>query len=817
METVFVAFDEEDSAEANRLIKELRAQGFQVLTNHEVAGESQDDLVHRMRSAKQVYVIASEASSRSPVLQKAAVALQRASKPAQVLAVGSVPIVALPAGLDRTPPVALKEFIRTIVHAGPSEIISPPTTEVLPLPPSEAAATVKVRDSIAGEVMREQALAGRQQGLAAALMHERERRARITQSTAPKRIVDSEVVAAIFFPLAALAAAWAVEHGLFEKLWAWMLKTVLPAKGALAALPGSKRPDKQPEGDYLDFSLFAPKEMDHTGAVIQVVIYDLSTEADIERIIDTFDPKAVQHSGDESCLFVERYTKLQFTLEAPGLKCKRPNQFRHWRGAARALSFPVVPLEDTKEGVVFEGKVVVLLGEKRVGRLPFLIGYKIVRPEISEQRQGILPYEYAFASHASADRPKINPMLSIWKNRGEQFYINESVDTAETLNSDVITAIDRCDCFYLFWSHAAKSSPKCQVEFEHFDARLTEAAARGVPRSRLPDFVTHPLDKALGTSGLWPAAHAYVAPTEVSQDEEQIAARIDEEVDAGEGDGDRDISVPNLQAFVDRHFPDNEAKQVVEDLEREGWYRHVWGVERKIRWFHRLQDRYFRDTLGTPQLLVVPREALDIPGAGGDRRIANEIAFAIGRYPVTNADWDLFVSETARVIEPRGRPRAPVVHVSWLEAQQYVHWLSGKTGYRYRLLTAEEWEFACRAGVATEFATGHNINRWQANYDGSQTYRGSIEGERLGHLTDTHTYPANMFGAHDMHGNAWEWVSDIKAQAQHVALAKGGSFRDSPVLLRCDSVVRHPQDARFDNVGFRVARHLEYGNELKMN
>ncbi|MBK7848428.1 MAG: formylglycine-generating enzyme family protein [Zoogloea sp.] len=97
--------------------------------------------------------------------------------------------------------------------------------------------------------------------------------------------------------------------------------------------------------------------------------------------------------------------------------------------------------------------------------------------------------------------------------------------------------------------------------------------------------------------------------------------------------------------------------------------------------------------------------------------------FAVGRYPITFAEWDAFVAASATTHRPDdkgwGRGRQPVIHVSWNDAQAYVAWLRDRTGQPYRLLSEAEWEYAARAGRQTRYPWGDEPGKDKANFDGS--------------------------------------------------------------------------------------------------
>jgi formylglycine-generating enzyme required for sulfatase activity len=191
--------------------------------------------------------------------------------------------------------------------------------------------------------------------------------------------------------------------------------------------------------------------------------------------------------------------------------------------------------------------------------------------------------------------------------------------------------------------------------------------------------------------------------------------------------------------------------------------------------------------------------------------------FALGRYPVTFAEYDAFCEATDRQ-EPDdqgwGRERRPVINVSWQDAKAYAAWLSTTVGKPYRLPTEAEWEYCCRAGTTTKYSCGDAITDKHANFRGG-----------VGKTTEVGAYPANPWGLHDMHGNVWEWVEDFWHKNYVGALHDGGAWMEGDTkgrrVLRGGSWYNGSVDARSASrsmnrivelrnycTGFRVARTL---------
>ncbi len=98
--------------------------------------------------------------------------------------------------------------------------------------------------------------------------------------------------------------------------------------------------------------------------------------------------------------------------------------------------------------------------------------------------------------------------------------------------------------------------------------------------------------------------------------------------------------------------------------------------------------------------------------------------FAIGRYPVTNAQYAAFVETTGHPapehfgdwgLPPPGKEDHPVVNVSWLDAIAFTEWLGRESSRSVRLPTEVEWEKAARGADGRLWPWGDEWDPVRAN------------------------------------------------------------------------------------------------------
>jgi len=180
--------------------------------------------------------------------------------------------------------------------------------------------------------------------------------------------------------------------------------------------------------------------------------------------------------------------------------------------------------------------------------------------------------------------------------------------------------------------------------------------------------------------------------------------------------------------------------------------------------------------------------------------------FEMGKYEVTQAQWKAVMGANTGHFKGDDRPTETV---SWNDAQEFLKRLNAmNAGYRYRLPTEAEWEYAARADSAVDAVADLDAVAWQDGNSGLETH--PVGGKR-----------ANGWGLYDMLGNVWEWCADWYGKDYYASspvddpqgpasgtthVVRGGSWSDGPRLVRPAHRYWYDSGYRFRDTGFRLVR-----------
>jgi formylglycine-generating enzyme required for sulfatase activity len=235
----------------------------------------------------------------------------------------------------------------------------------------------------------------------------------------------------------------------------------------------------------------------------------------------------------------------------------------------------------------------------------------------------------------------------------------------------------------------------------------------------------------------------------------------------------------------------------------------------------------FKDCDTCPEMVELPSGSFTMGSKAGDvseqpaHTVRISYPVAISRFEVTVAEWKACHAAGGCEYLPNRKgmtATSPVYNLSWLDAEQYVKWLSKKTGKKYRLPSEAEWEYAARAGTETEFWWGNDVGDGKAN---CKNCGGNWNRKRPATVD---TFAANAFGLQGMNGSVWEWVADCwfdtykgapkdgsarqRSNCQSRVL-RGGSWRNDASYARSASRFTYDHDVRYVLNGFRIVRAMK--------
>ena len=210
-------------------------------------------------------------------------------------------------------------------------------------------------------------------------------------------------------------------------------------------------------------------------------------------------------------------------------------------------------------------------------------------------------------------------------------------------------------------------------------------------------------------------------------------------------------------------------------------------------------DREKRDViLREAPIFTLRLSMVEIPGKD----------YMMSKYEVTQRLWEAVMGKNPSKFS--GGLTRPVEFVSLDDIQEFLKKLNAlpevkASGLEYRLPTAYEWEYACRAGATGDYcklADGTEITK--ETLGDVAWFKDNSNGGAwpVGRTWPVGLKKPNAYGLYDMHGNVWEWTSTITDDCWYIRC--GGSWDNSSGNCLSSSRDRDCSYRQYDYLGFRL-------------
>jgi formylglycine-generating enzyme required for sulfatase activity len=213
------------------------------------------------------------------------------------------------------------------------------------------------------------------------------------------------------------------------------------------------------------------------------------------------------------------------------------------------------------------------------------------------------------------------------------------------------------------------------------------------------------------------------------------------------------------------------------------------------------------------------------------KQVTIEDDFELAAYTVTQEQWQALMGNNPSYFSRQGEgkdkikdiadadlKRFPVETVSWDDVQEFVKKLNeqqkGK-GWRYRLPSEAQWEYACRGAATSKEECSfdfyldkptNDLSAHQANFWGEYPAGQGVKGPILVRPAKVGSYAPNQLGLYDMHGNVWQWCADYYDGTYTARVIRGGSWDNAGWVSRASFRGLHGPANRANSLGFRLAR-----------
>ena len=227
-----------------------------------------------------------------------------------------------------------------------------------------------------------------------------------------------------------------------------------------------------------------------------------------------------------------------------------------------------------------------------------------------------------------------------------------------------------------------------------------------------------------------------------------------------------------------------------------------------------------------PENYITAEKAIFIQDELPSRKVLISYDFEIGKYEITNAQYEQFDPAHRQYRGTRGFSQAddePAIMVSWWDATRFCAWLSEKENKSYRLPTEAEWEKAARGTDGRRYPWGNDpITEDKANFcdvNCTREHANPAFDDGFADTAPVGSYPngASPYGVMDMAGNVWEWTSSIpqpypydpddgrEEDDGYLYVWRGGPWSNGIWWIRSSLRYKSVPKYWYENLGFRCA------------